>query len=92
MGKATIACLQNTRNFMWQAMCGAPGVRKGRQITSETEPDIVVDRIEKSTSSDSQHRTTSSTISFSYPEGTAVKEFELHESQMSGKLWQTNKS
>ena len=35
IGQATIACLQNTRNFMWQAMCGTPGVRKGRQITSE---------------------------------------------------------
>ena len=43
-----------------------------------TEPDIVVDRIEKNTSSDSQHRTTSSTISFSDPRATAEKERELH--------------
>ena len=35
MGQVTIACLQNTRNFMWQAMCGTPGVWKGRQITSK---------------------------------------------------------
>ena len=41
----------------------------------------MVDHIEKSTSSDSKHRTTSSAISFSDPEETAVKEFELHESQ-----------
>ena len=43
-----------------------------------TEPDIAVDRIEKSTSGNSQHRTTSSTISFSDPWKTAEKEFELY--------------
>ena len=90
-------------------MCGTPGVRKGRQITSKfrecvrnisdtlrmpanpgrkpsyqhrvrntTEPDIVVDRIKKSTSGNSQHCTTSSTISFRDPRATAEKEFELH--------------
>ena len=37
-----------------------------------TEPDIVADRIEKSTPGDSQHRTTS-TISFSDPRATAEK-------------------
>ena len=43
-----------------------------------TEPDIAVDRFEKSTSGNSQHRTTSSTISFSDPWKTAEKEFELY--------------
>ena len=43
-----------------------------------TEPDIVVDRIEKSTSANIQHCSTSSTISFSDPQATAEKEFELH--------------
>ena len=32
-----------------------------------TQPDIAVDHIEKSASSDSEHRTTSSTISLSDP-------------------------
>ena len=45
---------------------------------STAEPDIVVDRIEKSTSGNNQHCTTSSTISFSDPRATAEKEFELH--------------
>ena len=35
MGHATIACLRNTGNSRWQAMYGTPGVRKGRQVTSE---------------------------------------------------------
>ena len=43
-----------------------------------TKPDIVVDRTEKSASSDNQHRTTSSTISFSDPRATSEKQFELH--------------
>ena len=43
-----------------------------------TEPDIVVDRIEKSTLGNIQHCTTLSTISFSDPQVTAEKEFELH--------------
>ena len=43
-----------------------------------TEPDIAVDRIEKSTSGNIQHCTTLSTISFSDPQVTAEKEFELH--------------
>ena len=44
---------------------------------NKMEPDTMVDRIEKSTSSDSQDRTTS-TISFSDPQATTEKEFELH--------------
>ena len=90
-------------------MCGTPGVRKRRQITSKfrecvpnisdtfrmpanpgqkpsyqhrvrntTEPDIVVEHVKKSTSGNSQHCTTSSTISFRDPQATAEKEFELH--------------
>ena len=43
-----------------------------------TEPDIVVDRIEKSTSGNSQHCTTPCTISFRDPRATAEKEFELY--------------
>ena len=43
-----------------------------------TERDIVVDRIEKNTSGNSQHCTTSCTISFRDPWATAEKEFELH--------------
>ena len=43
-----------------------------------TEPDTVVDCIEKSTSGNSQHRTTSSTISLSDLRAIAGKEFELH--------------
>ena len=43
-----------------------------------TQPDIAVDHIEKSASRDSEHRTTSSTISFSDPQGTTENEFELH--------------
>ena len=43
-----------------------------------TERDIVVDRIEKNTSGNSQHCTTSCTISFRDPCATAEKEFELH--------------
>ena len=49
-----------------------------KNAATNTEPDIVVDRVEKSTSSDSQHRTTSSAVSFSDPQATAEKEFELH--------------
>ena len=52
-----------------------------------TEPDIVIDRTEKSNSSDSQHRARSSTISFSDPR--ATPEVGL---KMPGKLQQTNKS
>ena len=44
---------------------------------NKMESDTMVNRIEKSTSSDSQHRTTS-TISFSDPRATTEKEFELH--------------
>ena len=43
-----------------------------------TERNIVVDRIEKSTSGNSQHCTTSCTISFRDPRATTEKEFELH--------------
>ena len=46
--------------------------------TETQQTDIVVDRIEKSTSSDSQHRTTSSIISFSDPREIAEKEFKIH--------------
>ena len=104
MEQATIACLWNTRNSKKQAMCGTPGVTKGRQITSEylgnlhqifsihfvcqlmlvenpatntdrniTEPDIVVDHIEKSTSGNIQHCTTSPAILFSDPHATSEK-------------------
>ena len=65
-----------------------------------TEPDIVVDRIEKSTSGNIQHCATLSTISFSDPRATTEKEFELHHRtnlpkvglKMPGKLRQINKS
>ena len=90
---------------MWQAMCGIPGVRKGRQTTSDnlrnmhqvfpidfvchvmlvkspaTNSGIGTQRsqvCEKSASKDSQHCTTSSTISLTDPQKTAEKEFELH--------------
>ena len=53
-----------------------PGYQHRERNT--TEPDIVVDCTEKSTSRNSQHRTTSSTISFSDPRATTEKEFELH--------------
>ena len=43
-----------------------------------TDPYIVVERIDKNASSDSQYRTKSSTISFSDPQTTTEKEFELH--------------
>ena len=43
-----------------------------------TDPYIVVERIEQNASSDSQYCTKSSTISFSDPQTTTGKEFELH--------------
>ena len=46
--------------------------------TNTKELDIVLDSIEKSTSGNSQHCTTSSTISFCDPQATSEKEFELH--------------
>ena len=55
-------------------MCGTPGVRKGKQITSENSGRP----FKKSTPGNIQHCTTSSTISFSDLRATAEKEFELH--------------
>ena len=89
-------------------MCGTPGVRKGRQITSENLGNtfqifqihfvcqlMLVENLATntgtetkqsqiswwtalSTSGNSQHCTTSCTISFRDPRATAEKEFELH--------------
>ena len=46
--------------------------------SNTTEPDILVDSIEKSASNESQHCTTSSTISFSDPLATSENEFNLY--------------
>ena len=53
-----------------------PGYQHRERNTKDL--DIVLDSIEKSTSGNSQHCTTSSTISFCDPQATAEKEFELH--------------
>ena len=54
-----------------------PGYQHRERNTKDL--DIVLDSIEKSTSGNSQHCTTSSTISFRDPAATAEKEFELHD-------------
>lgn len=46
--------------------------------SNTTEPDILVDSIEKSASNKSQHCTTSCTISFSDPLATSENEFNLY--------------
>ena len=61
-------------------MTGDAGWKPGykHRDRNTAEPDIVVDRTEKSISSNSHHYTKSSAISFSDPWATAEKEFELH--------------